>query len=72
MRRDWPVGLKITAVRPMTREELCGEAWPLTADPPAVVELEDGSVFYASRDGEGNGPGALFFVKSGGTRGGFA
>lgn len=56
-----PVGKEIASVRPMTREELDAEGW---YDPPhgkpVVLELDDGTKIYASRDPEGNGPGRLF------------
>lgn len=54
-------GLRVTAVRPMTPAEAQREGW--TVDPkvqPTVLELEDGTLLYASRDSEGNGPGSLF------------
>jgi hypothetical protein len=55
-------GQRIKEVRLMTAAELAAEEW----DParshsrPVVIELESGDVLYASRDDEGNGPGALF------------
>jgi len=54
------VGRTIKAVRPMTRQELAAEGWGPERHPPAVLELDDGTRLYASRDPEGNGPGCLF------------
>ena len=53
------VGCRIVAVRSMTPAELADEGWPHDARVPAIV-LENGAVLYASRDSEGNGPGAIF------------
>ena len=53
------VGRRIVAIRAMTLDELSAEDWPDDAKVPALV-LDDGTVLYASRDHEGNGPGALF------------
>jgi hypothetical protein len=53
------VGRRIVAVRSMTPAELVDEGWPHEARVPAIV-LDDGTVLYASRDDEGNGPGAIF------------
>jgi len=50
-------GQKIKHVRPSTREEEKEEYWD---SPFTVIELENGSKIYASRDSEGNGPGELF------------
>lgn len=58
------VGRRIVAVRLMTPAELAHEGWPQDARAPAMV-LNDGSVLYASRDYEGNGPGALFGTSAG-------
>jgi len=47
----------------MTPEELEQEGWEDDRSGLAVViELEGGGKIYASRDGEGNGPGVLFGV----------
>jgi len=55
------VGERITAVRPMTAEELAREAWtPAPFTQPLALELADGVVLYAACDPEGNGPGVLF------------
>ena len=57
------IGKRIVAVRQMTDEELSKEYW-LDEMPPlreaTVLVLENGLKVYASRDEEGNGPGALF------------
>lgn len=54
------IGKTIVAVRPMSDEELEGEMWDRSAKTPIVLVLSDGTLLYASRDGEGNGPGMLF------------
>jgi hypothetical protein len=58
------VGLKIVKIRQMTAEEIEREGWEDCAyEPITVIELEDGTLLYASRDAEGNGPGELFGQK---------
>ncbi len=53
-------GLRVTTVRPMTPAEAHREGWTVDLKVlPTVLELEDGTVLYASRDSEGNGPGSL-------------
>lgn len=57
------VGVKIKAIRPMTKKELEREYWePDRFEKPLALELSNGVVLYPSRDSEGNGPGALFGV----------
>lgn len=64
------VGQRLTAVRPMTPAELEGESWRYEPwNPPLALEFEDGTVLYASQDGEGNGPGMLFGFNPGGPEG---
>lgn len=49
----------------MTRREMEGEDWggePAWEPQATVLVLDDGTKLYASRDSEGNGPGALFGV----------
>lgn len=54
-------GRQIADVRPMTLEELAGEDWSMWShEPPVVIELDDGTLIYASCGDEGNGPGTLF------------
>lgn len=53
------VGRKIVEVRPMTKEERVKEGWDRGT---MTIVLDDGSVLYASRDEEGNGPGEIFGV----------
>ena len=61
------VGRTIRQVRRMTAAELHAEAWDAgPGDVPAVLVLDDGTKLYASRDPEGNGPGALFGVDASG------
>ena len=57
---DQIVGSKIVKVREMTKKEATEEAWDLNRDGCRVLELDSGVNLYASRDYEGNGPGALF------------
>lgn len=52
-------GRRIRRVRLMAPEELMEEGWSHTATVPCI-EMEDGSILYASCDEEGNGPGAIF------------
>ena len=59
----YPNGLTITGVRYLTRRECEDAGWADTMGPfdaAVAIRLSDGSVIYASRDYEGNGPGALF------------
>jgi hypothetical protein len=54
-------GRRIVKVRPMSRDEAAREGWLFGRHGAApVLELDDGTVLYPSRDDEGNGPGALF------------
>jgi hypothetical protein len=41
----------------MTAAEMEKEGW---VSPAVVLEMAEGGKIYASRDGEGNGPGVLF------------
>jgi hypothetical protein len=59
----YPNGLTITGVRYLTRRECEDAGWADTMGPydaAVAITLSDRSVIYASRDYEGNGPGALF------------
>jgi hypothetical protein len=61
------VGRTIHEVRLMTVTELAAECWDASSgDCPVVLVLDDGTKLYASRDPEGNGPGALFGVDANG------
>jgi len=51
------VGKKIKQVRYASQEELEDMMWD---DDLFVVELEDGTLLFPSRDHEGNGPGVMF------------
>lgn len=53
------VGHKIVAIRFLTASEIETEGWEDRPKPLALV-LDNGIVLYASRDDEGNGPGAMF------------
>ena len=55
----FPIGQKIVGVRELTAHETTNAGWPAGSYVVALV-LSDGSIIYASRDYEGNGPGALF------------
>ena len=55
-------GRKIVKIREMTKKEASNEGWDLSHDGCRVLVLDDGIKLYASRDYEGNGPGALFYV----------
>lgn len=52
------VGKKVVAVRNMTKKELRSEGWD--EEPATAIQFDDGTIVYASRDDEGNGPGAMF------------
>lgn len=54
------IGKKLVAIRPMTQAEKDDEGWESGGEETAVLEFEDGTVLFASRDYEGNGPGAIF------------
>lgn len=54
------IGKTIKEVRPMTNAEAEAEGWEDWHDRAIVVVLDDGTKVYASRDTEGNGPGAFF------------
>jgi len=57
------VGSKITAIRAMTTEELQAEGWtPGMRSSTILIEFDDGTKLYPSRDSEGNAPGAMFGV----------
>lgn len=60
------IGHKVVKVRPLTEEEAEEEGWDHRGD-CAVLVFDDGSLIYASRDPEGNGPGALFGKTADGT-----
>jgi len=53
------VGRRIVALRAMGARELEAEGWSPDKITPVLV-LDDGTILFPSRDGEGNGPGALF------------
>lgn len=56
---DEIIGQKIVGVRPLTKAEL--EAWGWERRGGTALVLENGVVLYASKDPEGNGPGALYY-----------
>jgi len=60
------IGRTIKNIRPMTADEAEREDWTFRRNgAPAVIELDDGTLLYPSRDDEGNGPGALFGYEKG-------
>lgn len=52
-------GRRIADIRPMTGDELEAEGWTERHATHFAIVLDDGTLIYASRDPEGNGPGAL-------------
>lgn len=57
----YPIGLRVTEVRMMTKDELSDEGWDHSFGGfPVVIEFEDGSKIYAASDPEGNDAGCLF------------
>ena len=54
------VGQKIVSIDMMSDKDLSKEGWDGGGEVSAVLTLEDGTRLYASRDYEGNGPGAIF------------
>lgn len=61
------VGQKLVAIRRMTRSELDREGWTNTYKTATALVFGNGTVIYASRDDEGNGPGMLFGLDGDGT-----
>lgn len=55
-----PTGRTIVKVRQMTPQEMEDESWENESTKPTVLELDNGTLLYPSRDDEGNGPGNLF------------
>ncbi len=53
------VGARLVGVRTLSARELAREGWPADDHALALV-FDNGLIVYASRDDEGNGPGALF------------
>lgn len=51
------VGRTITTVRYLTADEARGLGW---YERPLVLELDDGTLLFPSRDAEGNDGGSLF------------
>ncbi len=54
------IGKKVVKLRPMTKREMTAQGWEYGRRSCVIIELEGGIKLYASRDEEGNGPGALF------------
>jgi hypothetical protein len=57
-------GKTVKAVRFLTKEESDDHMWHRAAP---VIEFDDGTILFPSRDPEGNGAGALFGRLSDGT-----
>ena len=58
-------GSRVVKIREMTKKEADVEGWDLRHNGCRVLVLDNGIKLYASRDYEGNGPGALFFTDKG-------
>lgn len=54
------LGLEIVGIRKLTKKEIKDEGWGGSIDVPMAIVLSDGTLLYASRDEEGNGPGQIF------------
>jgi hypothetical protein len=54
------IGKRVTTIREMTHEEMKREGWHESPHGGIALVFESGAVVFASRDDEGNGPGALF------------
>lgn len=57
------IGARVVKVRKMTQKELDSEGWDYEDGdfhPATAIELDDGTVIYASCDEEGNSNGCLF------------
>ena len=50
-------GRKVKSLRYLSAKEAAGLGWHQR---PLVIEFDDGTLVFASRDDEGNGAGALF------------
>jgi hypothetical protein len=58
---DYPIGKRLTQIRPMTKEELNNQYWTdRSYNRPMAMEFEDGTVIFAAKDEEINGPGVFF------------
>lgn len=57
--RDSLVGQKLVMIRPMAQTEKNAEGWEAGTERSVILVFEDGTVLFASRDEEGNGPGVL-------------
>lgn len=63
------IGRTITDCRAMTKDEAESEGWDFGRHgPPLLLVLDTGTRIFASRDPEGNGPGALFGIDSKGNQ----
>ena len=60
------IGRKIKNIRLLTDKELKDNFWNDSGERSAVIELDDGTILYASQDYEGNGPGAIFGINKNG------
>lgn len=54
------MGKQIVGVRNLTLHERTLEGWARNAQDAVALELDDGTLLYASCDEEGNAPGSLF------------
>tara|TARA_R100000152_G_C6781873_1_gene217435 strand:+ start:226 stop:438 length:213 start_codon:yes stop_codon:yes gene_type:complete len=59
------IGAKIVDIRRMTKAEASKEGWEHDRNDCMVLVLDNGIKMYPSRDYEGNGSGALFYMDKG-------
>ena len=59
------IGAKIIDIRKMTRAEADEEGWEYEDVNCVVLVLDNGITMYPSRDYEGNGCGAFFYMDKG-------
>jgi hypothetical protein len=64
------LGKRIVALRKLTKQELDDEGWePSSHNQCVALVLDDGTILFASKDEEGNGPGEIFTRTKDGTTG---
>lgn len=56
-------GKRVRRLRPLTRDEMQEQGWQ--GGDVTAIEFSDGTLVFASRDHEGNAPGALFGIVDG-------
>ena len=61
--QEWPFGLTIVAIRPLSQKTADSEGWDTyQARDGLEIVLSDGSILYPAQDHEGNGAGVLFGI----------